>query len=201
MLQVNPPNPAVCHGTLRLPLKVDHGHVPRPHIDPTSLYLVTLRSQFSPKYLETKSMEGRSKHKKLIKRTWNKLYTNEYIDERQTLEGMSQHFHIWRDKQTIQGLWPNCIWRDKQNQEKDLVFESKTGKPKCILHKNSLLCFFQTYTTRRVAYLCIFLYMKSLVCRRKTMCHNSIPSLHSQSLLDYKTATTFFFNLRVFIKE
>jgi len=32
-------------------------------------------------------------------------------------EGMSQHFHIWRDKQTIQGLWPNCIWRDKQNQE------------------------------------------------------------------------------------
>ena len=30
-------------------------------------------------------MQGRSKHKKLIKRTWNKLYTNEYIDETQTL--------------------------------------------------------------------------------------------------------------------
>ena len=44
-LQVNPPNPAVCHGTLRLPLRGDHGHVPRPHIDPISLYLVTLRSQ------------------------------------------------------------------------------------------------------------------------------------------------------------
>ena len=40
--------------------------------------------------------------------------------------------------------------------------------------------------TRRV---CIFLYMKSLLCRRQTMCHCSIPSLHSQSLLDYKTAT------------
>ena len=34
--------------------------------------------------METRSMEGRSKHKNLIKRTWNKLYTNEYIDERQT---------------------------------------------------------------------------------------------------------------------
>ena len=44
-LQVNPPNPAVCHGTLRLPLRGDHGHVLRPHIDPISLYLVTLRSQ------------------------------------------------------------------------------------------------------------------------------------------------------------
>ena len=30
-------------------------------------------------------MEGTSKHKKLVKRTWNKLYTDEYIDERQTL--------------------------------------------------------------------------------------------------------------------
>ena len=76
-----------------------------------------------------------------------------------TSEGMCQHFHIWGDKQTIQGLCPNCIWRDKQNQEKGLVLESKTGKPKRILHKNFLLDFFQTYTSRRVAYLCIFLYV------------------------------------------
>jgi len=96
---------------------------------------------------------------------------------------MPQYFHIWRNKQTIQGLWPNCIWRDKQNQEKILVLEPKTRKTKCILHKNSLLDFFQTYTSRRVAYLCIFLYVKSLLCRRKTMCHSSIPSLHSQSHL------------------
>ena len=41
-------------------------------------------------------------------------------------EGMSQHFHIWRDKQTIQGLWPKCIWKDKQNQGKSLVLEPKT---------------------------------------------------------------------------
>ena len=108
---------------------------------------------------------------------------------RVTNEGLSQHFHIWRDKQTIQDLWPNCIWRDKQNQEKGLVLESKTGKSKYILHKNSVLDFFQTYTSRHVAYLCIFLYMKSLLCRRKTKCHTSIPSLHSQSLLDYKTDT------------
>jgi len=26
-----------------------------------------------------------------------------------TSEGMCQHFHIWGDKQTIQGLCPNCI--------------------------------------------------------------------------------------------
>jgi len=64
---------------------------------------------------------------------------------------MSRHFHIWRDKQTIQGLWPNCIWRDKQNQEKNLALEPKTRKPKCILHKISLLDFFQTYTSRHVA--------------------------------------------------
>ena len=76
-------------------------------------------------------------------------------------EGMSQHFHIWSDKQTIQGLWPNCIWKDKQNQGKGLVLEPKTRKPKCILHKNSWLDFFQTHTSRRVVYLCIFLYMKS----------------------------------------
>ena len=37
-LQVNPPNPAVCHGTLRLPLRGGNGHVPRTHIDPISLY-------------------------------------------------------------------------------------------------------------------------------------------------------------------
>jgi len=30
-------------------------------------------------------MEGRSKQKKLNQKTWNKLYTNEYIDKRQTL--------------------------------------------------------------------------------------------------------------------
>jgi len=40
-LQVNPPNPAVLRGTLRLPLRGDHGHVPRPHIDPISLYMVS----------------------------------------------------------------------------------------------------------------------------------------------------------------
>ena len=69
---------------------------------------------------------------------------------------MSQHFRIWRDKQTIQGLWSNCIWRDKQNQGKHLVFESKTRKLNCILHKNFWLDFIQTYTSRRVAILCIF---------------------------------------------
>ena len=53
------------------------------------------------------------------------------------------------------------IWRDKQNQGKGFVLESKTRYLKCILLKNSLLDFFQTYTSRRVAYLCIFLYMKS----------------------------------------
>jgi len=104
-------------------------------------------------------------------------------------EGMSQHFHIWRDKQTIQGPWPNCVWRDKQNQRKDPVFESKTRKPNCILLKNFSLDFIQTYTSRSVAFLCIFLYMKSLLWRRQTKCHSSIPSCHSQSLLDCKTAT------------
>ena len=39
--------------------------------------------------------------------------------------------------------------------------EPKTRKPKCISHKNSSLDFFQTYTSRCVVYLCIFLYMKS----------------------------------------
>ena len=43
-----------------------------------------------------------------------------------TQKGMSQHFHIWRDKQTIQGLWPKCIWKDKKNQGKSLVLEPKT---------------------------------------------------------------------------
>jgi len=37
-LQVNPPNPAICHGSLRLPLRGGHGHVPRSHVDPISLY-------------------------------------------------------------------------------------------------------------------------------------------------------------------
>jgi len=74
---------------------------------------------------------------------------------------MSQHFHIWRDKKTIQGLWPNCIWKDKQNQGKGLVLEPKTRKLKCILHRNSSLDFFQNYTSRRVAFLCIFSYMMS----------------------------------------
>jgi len=40
---------------------------------------------------------------------------------------------------------PNCIWRDKQNQEKGLVLESKTGKPKCILHKT--LCWISSKLT------------------------------------------------------
>ena len=44
-LQINPPNPAVCHGILRQALRGGHGHVQRPHIDPIPLYLVTLRSQ------------------------------------------------------------------------------------------------------------------------------------------------------------
>ena len=39
---------------------------------------------------------------------------------------MSHHFHIWTGKQTIQGLWPNCVWRDKKNQGKGPVFESKS---------------------------------------------------------------------------
>ena len=77
-------------------------------------------------------------------------------------EIMSQHFRIWRDKQTIQGPCPNSVWRDKQNQGKQPVFESKTRKVNCILQKNFWLNFIQTYTIRRVAILCIFLYMKSL---------------------------------------
>ena len=76
-------------------------------------------------------------------------------------EIISQHFHIWRDKQTIQGLWPKCIWKDRQNQGESLVLEPKTRKPTCTLHKNSSLDFFQTYTSRRVAFLCIFSYMMS----------------------------------------
>ena len=105
------------------------------------------------------------------------------LREALVFEIMSQHFHIWRDKQTIQGLWPNCIWRDKQNQEKGLVFESKTGKPKCMLHKNSSLDFIQTYTSRRVAYLCIFLYIShchqnpTVACIAQTFtttCHSTI---------------------------
>ena len=79
------------------------------------------------------------------------------------VEGMSQHFHIWRDKQTIQGQCPNSVWRDRQNQEKQPVFESKTRKLNCILLKNLWLDFIQTYTSRRVAIFCIFLYIKSLL--------------------------------------
>jgi len=37
-----------------------------------------------------KTMEERSKHNREIKRTWNKLYTNEYIDERQALANAAQ---------------------------------------------------------------------------------------------------------------
>ena len=48
------------------------------------------------------------------------------------VEIMSQHFHIWRDKQTIQGSCQKCIWKDKQNQGKSFVLESKTRKPKRI---------------------------------------------------------------------
>jgi len=40
---------------------------------------------------------------------------------------MSHHFHIWRDKQTIQDFWPNCIWKDKQNQEKALSWNQRQG--------------------------------------------------------------------------
>ena len=50
------------------------------------------------------------------------------------------------------------------------------------------LDFIQTYTSRRVAVLCIFLYTKLLLSRLKTKCHSRIPSSNSQSLLDCKTA-------------
>ena len=86
-LQVNPPNPAVCHGTLRLPLRGgSRSRTETPH-RPYILILghTQISRGYPPKYLETKSMEGGSKHKRLIKRTGNKLYTNEYIDERQKL--------------------------------------------------------------------------------------------------------------------
>ena len=63
----------------------------------------------------------------------------------------------------------------QQNQGKSPVLEPKTSKSKCILLKNSSLDFFQTYTSRRVAYWCIFLYMKSQLCRPTTVCHSSIP--------------------------
>jgi len=96
---------------------------------------------------------------------------------------MSQHFHIWRDQQTIQGLWPNCTWKDKQNQEKGLVLEPKTRKPKCILHKNSSLDFIQTYTSRHVAYLCIFLYMMSLSSEFHRSMHSPDIHHHLQQLI------------------
>jgi len=58
------------------------------------------------------------------------------------LEIMSQHFHIWRDKQTIQGSCQKCIWKDKQNQGKNIVLESKTKRRekwrKCIFVTGSL---------------------------------------------------------------
>jgi len=76
-------------------------------------------------------------------------------------EIMSQHFHIWKDKQTIQGSCQFCIWKDKQNQGKSFVLDSKTRYAKCIFLQNSWFDFFQTYTSRRVTNLCIFLYMKS----------------------------------------
>ena len=41
-------------------------------------------------------------------------------------EIMSQDFRIWRDKQTIHGQWQNGVWRDRQNQAKQPVLESKT---------------------------------------------------------------------------
>jgi hypothetical protein len=44
------------------------------------------------------------------------------------VEGMSQLFYIWKDKQTIQGLCQVCIWKDKQNQGKSFVLEPKTSK-------------------------------------------------------------------------
>ena len=43
-------------------------------------------------------------------------------------EGMSQHFYIWRDKQTNQGSCQICIWKDKQNQGKSFVLKPKTSK-------------------------------------------------------------------------
>jgi len=86
LLQVNPPNPAVCHGTLRLTLRGGHGHVLRPYIDPISLYLVILTSQGG-----FPQVPGNKKYKEEVNITEKlqglktKLYPNEYIDERQTL--------------------------------------------------------------------------------------------------------------------
>jgi len=57
-VQVNPLCLAVCHGTLRLPLRGGHSHVPRPYIDPISLYsflgVKVLSSICGPPTLPTK---------------------------------------------------------------------------------------------------------------------------------------------------
>ena len=56
-------------------------------------------------------MEGRSKDKKLIKRTWNKLYTNEYLDERQTLANahglLARELPVWNTN-SDEPLW--FVW-------------------------------------------------------------------------------------------
>ena len=86
LLQVNPPNPAVCHGTLRVTLRGGHGHVLRPYIDPISLYLVTLTSQGGfPQVPGNKKYKEEVNITEKLQELKTKLYPNEYIDERQTL--------------------------------------------------------------------------------------------------------------------
>jgi len=99
-------------------------------------------------------------------------------------EIMSQDFCIWRDKQTIQGQWQNGVWRDRQNQGKQPVLQFKTRKVNCILQRNYSLDFIQTYTSRRGAILCIFLYMKSLSSEFHRSRHS--PNIHHHlPLLNY----------------
>ena len=78
--------------------------------------------------------------------------------------------------------------RQAKSREKRYL-GTKDKEPKMHITQKLLVGFLPNLhqQTRRVHV--HLLYMKSLLCRRKTMCHRNIPSLHSPSLLDYKTAT------------
>jgi len=66
---------------------------------------------------------------------------------------MSQHFHIWRDKQTIQGLCHKCIWRDKQNQGESSQWHfgsaNVVGLYHVLLWKDAQTCKDASYLLRR----------------------------------------------------
>jgi len=51
------------------------------------------------------------------------------------IEGMSQLFYIWKDKQTIQGICQFCIWKDKQNQGKALSWNQRQAN--CNVNKTT----------------------------------------------------------------